>query len=245
MSRGAVLRGLTTFLVALYGVYMLALVLVGAGLRLELLTGPAPFGLTVVPAVFGSVVITIALAAGLLPSDLGRRVRARPSTHERVRGVLASAASAVSVIGAGVRGALALVRARDLALLGAVAWWAFDIGVLWACFHAFGDPPPPAVLVMAYFTGMLGNLLPLPGGVGGVEGGMIAALIGLDVAGGLAVVAVLSYRAFAFWLPTLPGAIAYVQLRRTVEVWEGAPRLAGLRSSDHERSSSREPHGLG
>ena len=29
---------------------------------------------------------------------------------------------------------------------------------------------------MAYFTGMLGNVLPLPGGVGGVEGGMIGAL---------------------------------------------------------------------
>ena len=105
-----------------------------------------------------------------------------------------------------------LLRGRDPALIGAVAWWGFDIGVLWACFHAFGEPPPPAVLVMAYFTGMLGNLLPLPGGVGGVEGGMIAALIGFDVTGGLAVVAVLSYRAFAFWLPTIPGAIAYLQL---------------------------------
>lgn len=29
---------------------------------------------------------------------------------------------------------------------------------------------------MAYFTGMLGNVLPLPGGLGGVEGGMIGAL---------------------------------------------------------------------
>jgi uncharacterized membrane protein YbhN (UPF0104 family) len=235
MGRGAVLGGLTTFLVALYGVYMLALVLVGAGLRSGLLTGPAPFGLTVIPAVFGTVVIAVALAAGLLPGDLGRRMRARPSTHERLRGALGSAASAVSIVGAGVRGALALVRARDLALLGAVAWWAFDIGVLWACFHAFGEPPPPAVLVMAYFTGMLGNLLPLPGGIGGVEGGMIAVLIGLDVAGGLAVVAVLSYRAFAFWLPTLPGAIAYVQLRHTVEEWRRTPRLAGLR--DHDPSS--------
>ena len=32
-------------------------------------------------------------------------------------------------------------------------------------------------------------------------------------------VAVLSYRAFAFWLPTLPGAVAYLQLRRTVQRW--------------------------
>jgi len=147
---------------------------------------------------------------------------------------VASAASAAGAVAAGIRGALALLRGRDPALIGAIGWWGFDIAVLWACFHAFGEPPPPAVLVMAYFTGMLGNLLPLPGGVGGVEGGMIAALIGFGVAGGLAVVAVLSYRAFAFWLPTIPGAIAYLQLRRTVEEWKGAPGLSELRRRDHE-----------
>ena len=36
---------------------------------------------------------------------------------------------------------------------------------------------------------------------------------------GVVVVAVLVYRAFAFWLPTVPGAIAYVQLRRRVAGW--------------------------
>jgi putative heme transporter len=92
--------------------------------------------------------------------------------------------------------------------------------VLWACFHAFGEPPPPAVVVMAYFTGMLGNLLPLPGGVGGVEGGMIGSFLAFDVAGGLAVVSVLTYRAFAFWLPTLPGLLAYLGLRHTVKGWD-------------------------
>jgi uncharacterized protein (TIRG00374 family) len=115
-----------------------------------------------------------------------------------------------------------MLRTRDPALLGALAWWGFDIAVLWACMRAFGDPPPVAVLVMAYFTGMLGNLLPLPGGLGGVEGGMIGALIAFGVPGGLAVVSVLTYRAFAFWLPTVPGVLAYLQLRRTVRDWEGA-----------------------
>jgi uncharacterized membrane protein YbhN (UPF0104 family) len=216
MRRAEVLQRLTTFYVALYGVYMLALVLGGAGLRSGVLSGPAPFGLTVVPAVFGALMIVAALALTLLPRDLERRVR--PHSARIVR----RAASAASAIGSGVRGALALLRAGHPALLGALAWWAFDIGVLWACLHAFGEPPTPAVLVMAYFTGMLGNLLPLPGGIGGVEGGMIGALIAFGVPGGLAVVAVLSYRAFAFWLPTIPGAIAYLQLRHTVDEWRGA-----------------------
>jgi hypothetical protein len=45
----------------------------------------------------------------------------------------------------------------------------------------------------------------------------------------LAIVAVLTYRGFAFYLPTIPGAIAYIQLRRTVARWREERRgeLAG------------------
>jgi len=73
--------------------------------------------------------------------------------------------------------------------------------------------------LLAYFLGMLGNLLPLPGGLGGVEGGMIGAFAVFGVEFNLAVLAVLTYRGIAFWLPTLPGALAYLQLRRTVARW--------------------------
>ena len=59
--------------------------------------------------------------------------------------------------------------------------------MLWAAFHAFGDAPPLAVLVQGFFVGMLGNLLPIPGGVGGVEGGMIGAFAAFGVDAGLAV----------------------------------------------------------
>jgi hypothetical protein len=31
---------------------------------------------------------------------------------------------------------------------------------------------------------------------------------------------VLTYRLIAFWLPTIPGIIAYFQLRRSVRGWE-------------------------
>jgi hypothetical protein len=134
MGRAAVVRGLSTFLAALYGVYMLALVLVGAGLRSGLLTGPAPFAPTVVPAAFGASAIAVALATSLLPRDLDRRVRARPVRHERLAGIVASAASAAGAIAAGIGGALALLRGRDPVLIGAVAWWGCDVGVLWACF---------------------------------------------------------------------------------------------------------------
>jgi uncharacterized membrane protein YbhN (UPF0104 family) len=224
MHRRSLVKGMTTFYVTLYGVYMAALVLVGTGLRTGALPGPAPFGLTVVPALFGGFVIAGALLTALLPGDLDSRVRRRLARHARLVRVAGVAAAGAATVAGGVRGAIGLLRARDPAFAGALAWWGFDIAVLWGCFHAFGEPPPAAVIVMAYFTGMLGNLLPLPGGIGGVEGGMIAAFIAFGVPSGLAVVAVLSYRALAFWLPTLPGALAYVQLRHTVRDWDGAPR---------------------
>jgi uncharacterized protein (TIRG00374 family) len=97
--------------------------------------------------------------------------------------------------------------------------------VLWACFQAFGESPALAVVVMAYFIGMLANTLPLPGGIGGVDGGMVAALVAFGTDPALAVVAVLAYRGFAFWLPILPGAAAWITLRRTVAGWQRATVL--------------------
>jgi uncharacterized protein (TIRG00374 family) len=112
------------------------------------------------------------------------------------------------------------VRARDPALFGSLAYWGFNIAILWAAFHAFGNPPPWAVVVMGYFVGMIANLLPLPGGVGGVDGGMIGAFAAFEGGSNHSiVVAVLTYRLFAFYLPTIPGAVAYFQLRRTVARW--------------------------
>ena len=80
---------------------------------------------------------------------------------------------------------------------------------------------------MSYFVGMLANALPIPGGIGGVDGGMIGAFVAFDVPFGYATVAVLTYRGFSFWLPTLPGAIAYFQLRRTVAEWRLERPAAG------------------
>jgi uncharacterized membrane protein YbhN (UPF0104 family) len=220
MDRRLVVSRLTTFYVVLYGFFMAALIVVGAGLRTGVLHGAAPFGLTVVPAIFGGVVILAALAAGRLPRDLGSRVAERLRGHERAAKWAGLAAGSAATLADGVRGALRLARIRDPALLGAFCWWAFDIGVLWACLEAFGDPPTGGVVVMAYFAGTLANVLPLPGGLGGVEGGMIGALLAFGVGSGLAVTAVLGYRAFEYWLPIIPGVLAYLQLVRTVRGWE-------------------------
>ena len=177
--------------------------------------------LTLLPAMIGATAIMIVLAFTLVPGQIDARLRrwAAAGGGGRWGRILAQIAKAPAAVSTGVREALQIMRERDGALLGAVIWWYFDILTLWAAFHAFGEPPPFIALVMAYFVGMLANLLPLPGGIGGVDGGMIGALIAFGVEDGLAVVAVLTYRAFAFWLPTIPGFIAYIHLRRTVQRW--------------------------
>jgi uncharacterized membrane protein YbhN (UPF0104 family) len=217
MTRAQVTSSMTTFIVLLYGVYMIALVLAGLGLASGVLAGGGSSAIILAPAVFGAVVIVAALAFALIGHDAGRGTS--PSASRLARWT-AAGIRASAMVGSGVRGALARVRRGDPAILAAAGWWTFDIAVLWSCFHAFGTPPPAAVVVLGYFVGMAANALPVPGGVGSVDGGMIGALIALGVDAGLAIVAVLSYRAFAFWLPTIPGVIAYLGLRRTVKEWE-------------------------
>ena len=226
---------MVAFVVLLYVIYAGSLLLDGIGLGTGLFPGGGSFAITIVPAIVAAILFAVAgrdgAAAGgsrAAPGHAGRPARVA-SRHWVARAVAVPALAA-----SGVRTAIELIRTRDAGLLGAPAWWGFDIAVLWAMFHAFGSPPPFTVIWMAYFIGTLGNLLPLPGGLGGVEGGMIGAFAAFGVDFNLSVLAVLSYRAISFWLPTFPGAVAYFQLRRTVARWrdeQGVLQAAAARSS--------------
>ena len=219
MPRRKVADKTLAFLILTYAVYMAALVVCGFGLYFDLLPGPGPFAITVVPALFGLAAILLALGLSRVPPDLQRRLEGFARRGGRLARIAQRLANAPAAFSAGMREAICHVRERDPALLGAIAYWGFNIAVLWACFHAFGAPPPLTVIIMGYFVGFLGNLLPLPGGIGGVDGGMIGAFAAFGVPLSLVVPAVLAYRIFTFWLPTIPGAIAYFQLRRTVARW--------------------------
>ncbi len=210
---------MVAFMVLLYVIYAASLLIDGVGLGSGLFPGGGSFAITILPAIIAAVLFAIAGAMALLPGDLERRLERWASGSGSMAHWVARAVTVPALAASGVRTAIDLIRSRNGGLLGALAWWGFDISVLWAMFHAFGTPPPFTVIWMAYFVGMLGNLLPLPGGLGGVEGGMIGAFAAFGVDFNLALLAVLSYRGISFWLPTLPGAVAYFQLRRTVARW--------------------------
>jgi uncharacterized protein (TIRG00374 family) len=226
MPRRDVAERMIAFLVLIYGFYMAALIIFGLGLRWGIFPGPAPYGVTVVPAYIAMIAIVLFLALAFLPANLGHRLS--QSGYSKGARLGRQLASGPERLGGGTRFAIYKVRHADWAMLGTIGWWGFNVAILWASFKAFGEAPPLAVCTQAYFVGLLANLLPLPGGIGGVDAGMVGALIAFNVDPGLAVVAVLVYRGFAFWLPTLPGAVAYLQLRRTVARWR-EERAAGRR----------------
>jgi putative heme transporter len=207
--------GMVCFEILTYSVYMGAMAIGGFGLWLGLFSGSAPAALTLVPAISATVVIVVVLsmlfAYEPVEALLTRRAERSSGKAARRWGRVAAWPRALHT---GLVMAIAMLKRRDPALLGALADWGGDIAVLWASFRAFGHSPPGAVIVMGYYVGTLGNVLPLPGGIGGVEGGMIGSFLGFGVQKSLAVIAVLGYRTISYWLPTIPGAISYWHLRR-------------------------------
>ncbi len=115
-------------------------------------------------------------------------------------------------------------------IAGAIGYWAFDNLVLWATYHAFGVSPPLTVILMGYLIGQLGGALPLPGGIGGIDLGLIGTLIVYGAPAAATAAAVLAYRIILFWLPLVVGGISFALLRRDMpsgqEFAACAPALA-------------------
>jgi uncharacterized membrane protein YbhN (UPF0104 family) len=195
-------RTLLTFLVLLYGMFLTGIALSGAAIALGL------GGSVGHAAVAGGVALAagVAIAVGLA---LGARRVDAPEGAGRVK-------SGAALLGSAVRDAIGLIRSGDARLLGAPAWWAFDAAVLWATFHALGEPPSLAILAFAYFAGQVGNTIPLPGAV---SGGMVGVLLAFGVAPDLALSSVFAYRAVAIWLPAPLGLAALAALRSRIARW--------------------------
>ncbi len=178
------------------------LALGGLALASHLLSGPANPLLGIVPAIVGIGAIGLALIAGRAARALGAG-----STRPRVQVVL-------STVGDGVGEAVTLLRSPQV-VIGSAGYMLFDIAVLGVCFPAFGNPLPPVdVLLLAYIVGQLGGLVPLPGGIGGMDLGLIGALVLYGVNATDAAVAVLAYQSLLLVLPAILGLPAAASLRR-------------------------------
>jgi uncharacterized protein (TIRG00374 family) len=90
--------------------------------------------------------------------------------------------------------------------LGTLLNTGFDLLTLYLLFMAAGYRVGFGLLLTGYgLPVLLGKVGFLPGGVGIVEGTMVALYTGLGVPAAISVVVVLAYRVLEFWIPTLLG----------------------------------------
>jgi uncharacterized protein (TIRG00374 family) len=189
---------------------VLGVIILGLALALGVVEGHASLALTLLPALIATGAVIATLASGRWAATARLRAAERRGQHARLPRVLGALAG-------GVHESLALLRRHDPWLIaGLIGYLAFDVMVLWATFHAFGPTPALAIIWIGYLIGELGGLLPVPGGIGGVDLGLVGMLVLYHVPVGAATAAVLAYRALALWIPTVLGTVAFVLLRRSL-----------------------------
>jgi len=198
-SSGRIVRRSSALFFLTSAVNVAALAAGGALLATGIGGGPHDFLRTAVPIAVGLGAIAVALAAArLVPGRDGRR-----------RGWLAELA-------AGIREAKSAATRPSWRVGAALGYLGFDIAVLWASLRGLGYAPAIGALVVAYLAGYLATWMPIPGGLGVLDGGLAAALVLYGMPPASAAAAVLVYHAIALWVPSVGGLIAYTLLRRTL-----------------------------
>ena len=196
-ERSAVLFLLTS------AINVITLAAAGFGLWLGLLPGKSDPLLSLVPGAVGVAVLLLFLA---LPWLCDRLLGDR---HEgRLVAVLRGTAESV-------RDTAAILLRRDWRIVGAIGYLWFDIAVLAVCFLAVGHAPPLSTIVLAYQIGYISNLIPIPGGIGVLDGSFVGMFVLYGVSATTATAATVVYHAISLWVPAMWGTVAFLLLRRS------------------------------
>jgi uncharacterized membrane protein YbhN (UPF0104 family) len=181
----------------------------------------APPGVTVT----WLVVVPACVAAAVWVSAPGRRRRLSRPGGGTIRSAFAAAVRGVVLV-------RMLVVRPGVGLVGTGIYWAGDLLCLWAGLRAFGVALPLAALVLAYATGYVSSILPLPaGGAGGVDAAMTYALTLVGVPLAPALLATLAYRLFNFWLPLIPAVALLPSVRSLARDLPRSPRAPSFAST--------------
>jgi uncharacterized membrane protein YbhN (UPF0104 family) len=204
VSTGHIARRTVAFFLLTSFANVALLVVGGVALATGVLSGAPSLAYGIVPALVGIAGIGLALAAKPVAANL-----AHWTDRPRVETALRHLAD-------GVAEAVMLLRTREPAVaIGTFGYVVFDVAMLGVSFTAFGNPLPPiGVLLLAYLIGQLGGLIPIPGGIGGVDGGLIGTLVIYGVEPADAAVAVIAYRGLLLAIPAVLGLPALAIIRR-------------------------------
>lgn len=196
----------------------------GASVAAAVIGPDAPLGMTL-PWIIG---IPLIGAWGIWISTPGRaeRVSSPRGTNWLARAVAAAASGVVAT-----RAVLLQPRSHAVPLLGAALYWVFDVLSLWAAMRAVGAEVPLLGVAMGYAVGYLALLFPLPtGGYGAIDAATTFALTALNLPLAQTFAGVVVWRAFSFWLPTIPGLVELVRVRdlgRVMSTYAGGDQPPG------------------
>jgi uncharacterized membrane protein YbhN (UPF0104 family) len=196
-QRSAVLFLLTS------AINVITLFLAGLGLWIGVLPGPRNPLLSVVPAAVAAAAFVLFL---LLPRFTDRLAQGR--SHRRLRGALIQLATSIRLTER-------ILLSADWRIVGAIAFLWCDIAVLAACFAAAGHAPSLVVIVLAYQIGYLSNVIPIPGGIGVLDGSLVGMFVLYGVPAAISAAATVVYHAIALWIPAMWGTVTFIILRRT------------------------------
>lgn len=220
-------RATVTFVVITNVPSAIMVVLLGTMLWVGLASGPHQTALTILPALVAMGLLTVTWRTG----HAARRQESLRGGGTRPRALHRP----IAALSGGLTEARALVISGNWKLSGALAYYAFDNAVLWAAFHAYGQVPPLSVVVMGYLVGSLAGAVPLPAGLGAVEGGLIGALVLYGAHAAPAAAAVLLYRGISLSIPSVLGAIGCIYRPA-----EPPARLQARRAGPSERRVQAE-----
>ena len=214
---------------------VVTLVLAGAGLAIGLFAGPHDLALSVLPASVGLAVLVLFLVLALRAS--GRTGDGASLASRALRATAGASASTFR----------AIQRPGWRLAIGALAFLLCDIAVLWLTIHALGYDVPAAPLLLAYLIGYLANAIPIPGGLGVLDGGLAGALLLYHVPAPAALGGVLLYHALALWIPALSGTVGFIAAQRQInsgevrgEIGQATDGAALRPSTSDERRGGRE-----
>ncbi|HTW12394.1 MAG TPA: lysylphosphatidylglycerol synthase transmembrane domain-containing protein [Solirubrobacteraceae bacterium] len=195
-ERSAVLFLLTS------GVNLITLAIAGLGVWVGILPGKRDDLLSLAPGAVGVLVFLAFLAMPLATDRLTDNRSGKIYDWLRVTSET-------------IRATERVMFRWDWRIVGALGYLWFDIAVLWVCFHALGHAPPIATVVLAYQIGYLSNLIPVPGGIGILDGSFVGMFVLYGVNATMATSATIVYHAISLWIPAMWGTGAYLALRRS------------------------------
>ena len=200
--------------------------ILGPLLLLGVFSGNAPS----VPTIVFTTLAWLAVIAAILLTRVLSRVD--PNAGDRAWAVRVRAS--LKLVGQGLADVGHLFRDRRWrAILGASGYLCFDIGALICAYGAFGHVMPVGALIFAYVVGQLGGLIPIPAGIGGIDGGIIGALVLYGGSLTQATAAEFAYHTFQLTVPAVLGTIAFLRLRSTLRR-SAAPAIECAYLAEHD-----------